>query len=739
MSKQLVNLRESVSRQSTGLERTQAIYNKLAGELSTLGSASELASVSKAVYSSEGLSQANGQTAAFESISSKLQSAITSVEQNLSGLETTLSKTPGFKTSQRLAAVESLFQVTNVRDTLARGFVKQAMPTGQNIINQEAPGTLIADAMQKRVVGVENFDERDNRNAVVTTVTYNLSITKQNDFGEAFYQTTVIPADHWGLAASIRLNIVQEDVRRSTDGTAAAFQRRNIVRALIDDSILKGEQTRVVPVYTAQSAANFSTEVSDYDFDLEGEIIRTAPLAFKKRIGDVIGLSQTAALIQTGAMGQDDTLDPVVILDKVYAKFGDDVVVLNVKNFARSSFIATSDSETRTQNLNFETTSYKLTANTLQFGGAALDDLAVIRTKNLAVQIGLRVSGQVQVATGELSAYPLEITLQGVTDQDGNKLPATDADVVVLKALIEGDVDDILVGYDIYANRANLNRRQRGQLIDTIVYNQVWGVPLRSPVTVARVVNSPSDTDAADLNALIVTSFVRISNDAVKNLHETVATLGDYAASSNVSNTVLSPELFGPARFLVEPTFKARVLNLFNVVNNRTSSQIREDVSGLLTANLTEMAYAMYRDSGFQALVESGALGVSGNPTIIFGTDPYTAQYLMQQGEPRTFGPDFKTTVVMTPNKRQEGHIAIAFGYPELNNGQYNPAHFGSLIWAPELTLNLPMQRQGGVQKELVVQPRYRHVVNVPVLGWLTVEGLPEVFTQRLPIAYQEV
>ena len=130
---------------------------------------------------------------------------------------------------------------------------------------------------------------------------------------------------------------------------------------------------------------------------------------------------------------------------------------------------------------------------------------------------------------------------------------------------------------------------------------------------------------------------------------------------------------------------------------------------------------------------------MTGNPTILIGTDPYTSRFIFVPGDTRTVGPDFAFKVVTTPDERFQGNIAVAFGYPELFKGEINPAHFGNMLWASETVLVLQMNRSGDAQKETTVQPRFRHIVNVPVLGWLIVKGLPEVIAMRVPRSFLAV
>jgi hypothetical protein len=279
----------------------------------------------------------------------------------------------------------------------------------------------------------------------------------------------------------------------------------------------------------------------------------------------------------------------------------------------------------------------------------------------------------------------------------------------------------------------------RGQIMDTTVYNQVWTVPLRSPITYPRPVNATSETDAADVAVLVSTTHARTSNEAVTTLFETADALSEYTAIGHVDLDTVPPERFGVARLLVSPTYKYSAVDLTTVIQNAKSHEKEQDIAAEIMLHVKNVAYEMYRDSGFQAFVESGAAGVAGNPTILIGTDPYTSRFIFVPGENRTVGPDFAYKLVTTPDTRFQGNIAIAFGYPELYKGEINPAHFGNMLWAAETVLVLQMNRNGDAQKETTVQPRFRHFVNVPVLGWIVLTGIAEVIATRVPRNFHTV
>jgi hypothetical protein len=55
------------------------------------------------------------------------------------------------------------------------------------------------------------------------------------------------------------------------------------------------------------------------------------------------------------------------------------------------------------------------------------------------------------------------------------------------------------------------------------------------------------------------------------------------------------------------------------------------------------------------------------------------------------------------------------------------------MAWKPEVAVVLPIHRNGANNKELTVQPSFRHVNNLPILIEIDVTGIPETFESRVP------
>ena len=211
----------------------------------------------------------------------------------------------GITTQQQNSMVAAAISMADMRGFASRGLATESIEGQKGVVGAAS----LSDAFARRLPAMEAYDESNNRDSVVYTVAYNFLAAKQNDFGEAFYPTHVVSNDNIGVTVSLRLIQVYDDIKRNVNGALARFNRKNIVKALIDSTILKNEMTRVVPVVRAQSLANFVDPalVPAAPVMLEGESINTAPLKVGVEM-DLIGLSQTDTLLAAGVMDRTDGL-----------------------------------------------------------------------------------------------------------------------------------------------------------------------------------------------------------------------------------------------------------------------------------------------------------------------------------------------------------------------------------------------------------------------------------------------
>lgn len=602
----------------------------------------------------------------------------------------------------------------------------------------------LSGTADRRSIDMQAFDEKENKNAMTYSVAYNLHAARQDEFGEAFYPTVVVTPDNVGFMMSIRLMYVYDEVRRDISGALNKFNRKNVIKAVIDATILRNDQTKIVPIYrkttpaaATDSDANFAAEVGTTTLKLDNQDVTTGALKIGAKFS-LIGISQTEALLTTGVMDQTDAVDSSVRLAAVYVKLQgatdaqDEVFKFNVDKLPMSDFNVAPQGNSRMLSLNFMNSSLYLTKDTKKVDGNASALLSALGTNS--ARIGSNVTGYIIQDVGDTQVNATGVEVAKITDAAGNILSTTTGPGATAAAVFAGAV---VIGYDLIAYRTNSNRRQRGQLIDTQYMNYLYTVPLLPPITALRPVGETETNDSALLSALITTTHVRTSNAAVTALLDAQQFLREFVNAADGVND--APEILGVARFLVSPAYLEQELDTEINIDSLSTSDRALDLQNLIQNKLRDMAYRLYTTSGYKAAADALYDGAAPKPTLIIGTDPIIARYLTLNGDLRLLGETIDFKLVYTLDSRMTGKIIFSFGMESsFNSGVPNPMHFGNMAWKPELTLMMPMVRNGSNVMELTVQPSFRHVTNLPIMGVITVKNIEKVIASKVRIYTRE-
>lgn len=587
--------------------------------------------------------------------------------------------------------------------------------------------TAVAGGFERMTLAQEAFNDVDNRTALAYSVMFNFLSARQDEVTETFWPTIVLSPDQVGIEVHVNVMTVFDGAQHKISGVFEEWNRKNLVRAVADSSILAKNATLVVPVYRPGSEDAFvdTTVIPEFSEMVDGAAVTTAALAVNKKI-DLIGISQTEALLRTGEADQRDSLDPTVHLKKIFVKVGADTLSFGVRNLPYSNFVAGPQNDRQIQNLNFTTTSLLINKDKKNVDGTALVDLASVVSGNLAVRVEARIAGNVNIETGELNVFGGALSVHSVTDEDGVVLAPTDARYVAIAAALK---DASFLGYQVEAYRSNANRRQRGQLINTRRFTQLYNCPWRAPIAVERPAHKGAEDDASDLQALITATRIRIGNESITAIIDTARTLKEYYDAKDQLG--VGPEIEGLGRFYVKAAFIEKNIDLATVVNSLTSSARAEDIQAALVVNLRDAASRLYTESEYKAASDSLTGGTAPTPKVILLTDPIIARYLLAPGDLRTLGSQFELKVVETLDYRVRGKIYMAFSAQgDSATNEVNILNFGNLFWSPELVLAANMTRTGGYNKETQVQPRYLFVNHCPVMAEFNVSGIPEVISK---------
>ena len=695
-----------------------------------------LVSDMQAVLQGSGSSMINPTTAAaafgLESLQDHQVAALENSTQSLQASVTAIAGKLGIKLSaaQEEAAVAAGVMAGDIGGFMKSTVLHPVVSTESMVVVGGAP----ADAVPARIAN-EAYDLRENRDAPLFSIIYNMQSSRQDDFGEAFYPTIVVTPDNVGFAITVQMVYVYDGVQRSISGAVDQYKKKNVLRAVADPTILKNEQTRLIPVYRTEAADKFVDPalVAARDLILEGETIKTAPLAVGKKLS-LLGISQTDALLRNGIMTETDAIDPAIDLAVVYIKVGDDVLKVNVQNLPYSNFVAAPQAHTRLQQLNFETDSVLLNKSSTRADGSALTTLKAIVDNDYIVRVSLNVTGSVNVELGDTQVFGNRVAAFTVQNSAGEQVSLASGSAKAVADILDAAE---IIGYELKAYRTNSNRRTRGQLIDTTKFTQVYQVPLRSPITAIHPVTTDGQTDSSDLNSLILTTRVRTSNAAVTALLESSALLKDYVDARDFTGE--GPAVLGVGRYYVRPTFFSEAVDVAASIDSLKSHERAQDISAVLINKIRDYAYRMYRDSEYKIAADAINGGISQVPTVIIGADPVTVRYLTLAGDVRTLGDEFQVKIVESYDYRVAGKVFVTFGvFNEQRNTVPNPLNFGNMAWTPELSVVLPMTRDGQISKELAVSPRFRHINHLPVLTVLDVSNIPNAL-DKVPVAMKAV
>ena len=589
--------------------------------------------------------------------------------------------------------------------------------------------TAGADGFASRSFGMEAYSERENTNASVFSIAYNLGAAKQNAFGEAHFPTITLSPELAGLEIKVPLFQVYKAVRHEVSGDLTEFARRNLIRASVDHTILEKERTRIVPVYRPEAADKFvdPTLIAPYDYDREGEKIKTAPLAIGKDI-NIIGLSATDLLLQSGTLNQTDTLEASLVINAIYVKVGDDVIKFKTKIVPTFNFLRSSQGSQRQMTLTANTNSILLNKATTTVSGSPLTTLASVVTDDLVIRLEVALSGSAMLDKGDLKVFGN--TFRAYTVSQNKTL--LDKDAAPAKPVVDLLATAQIIGYDIDAWLSNENRRQQGQLIDTNYWRQTYIVPYRAPISAMYPTTEDETRDASDIQTLIATTRTRLENEAVTMVLETAEQLSEFVDARDHLDS--SPDVLGVGRWFVRPTFFYEKLKMMDIINTLTSTNLKEDLQAAIVNKCRDYVYRAWRDSDYIPASEALGGGMAKTPEVTIGTEPVLERYLTVTGDLRTLGGSFDCRVVSTVDQRMRGKIIITFSQYDANrNVAPHPLNFGNLIWAPELTLSAAITRDGQLSRETVVQPRYLFMVNCPIMIVLEVEDIEDVMN-KIPL-----
>jgi hypothetical protein len=728
-------------KQSNAAKHTQELMEAVKGHLN---SSPVTPSVTGRVFSAESYHGTG-----FEELSSVGENLTLALESIANDLGIEHKGHTGFIESAKQSAIYAAMIGADPRTALASPVqaptvsVEKQIINGETVIQKVNKGFAIEDSVDKRTISLEEYDEREGQKSSLFSLTYNLrALSSFDDFTDAFFHPIVVPPSEVGLTVFVDLILIFNSYEHKVNGDYEDWKRKNIIRAMIDPTIIHRDQTKLVPVVRdAGPDANLDKFVPAADVPaqtilLDGvEPIVTAPLAFGVKL-DLLGIAQTDALLAKGVANQTDTIDPAIKLAKIYAKIDGNVLSFPVEFFNSSQGNYAPQGNYRIQQFNFRTGSIPIKKTTTKNDGTALTgSIAPTVLDDIEIYLEVRVNGDINIATGETSFFGNYLAVnKAVKVSTGDELALDDAAVAPIVAAVKAGT---LLGYDVLAYRTNANQRQFGQLVDVTKYSEIYNVPLRAPIRKLHPLQANTERDSTDIEYLVATTKTRVDAEAVDHLFKTADALKAFVRDAK--NNSIPPEVFGVGRFYIQPFYHEETVDVEAATLTYASSVTVDNIVSVILNKIRDVAFKAYIQSEYIAAVRI----LKGNkdyvPTIVIGGDPYiisyleTKNYLQFNGEPLTLGAGYNVRIVKSLNNRINGTGTIFITLDNLADRsaetELDPLSFGALPWSPEVVLVANISRGDTVSRELIVNPRYSFIVNMPVLAKLQFTNITEALT----------
>ena len=622
-------------------------------------------------------------------------------------------------------------------------------PAGMNgALSVEASSLGITDIVGDGQLSTESFDSQSMNNAVYFSVAYNLFAARQDTFGETFFPTITIDPASSGIAIGTDVTSIYSEVVRTTDGAPnrKRFNKVTLAKAIYDNNLLGGDRNKVVPVSRAANAAMLLPALSRVD-QSSGEAITTAPLVVGKEI-NLLGISQTDAMLAKGTMDAYDTLDRTINVSSIIVSLTANVTppavggaapgapVATTEHFRvpvgmlpHSNFAYTAQGHEKDLSLAFDSTDVAfLTSATTTYNGAASAILATLPVGH-RVKLHIKLNGDGNTQYGDVAVYASVIEIDSIFDAAGNLLPATNVDYTAISTAFASLAVE---GYEVEAYLTNSNLRKQGQLVTIDRYEQVYNVPVRSGVSVVMPVNS-SGNDDSRLVGQVQTTGYRMNLAAVDTLVTFSNNLN--TLTSNGANADIA--VMGVGRHHVDAYYSEANLDLSVIVDSESSANRGSDIRAALIARIRDEVYRAYITSKY-SVAHAMIRGSADVPVgVIIGTSPRIKNYLTssdgnmvsETASTIDLGAGFVAKVVDTPNATIGDSMFITFSNHMASdrNSKVDPISFGQCLWAPTINTDVSTTVNGAVTRRFQTHPRFAHIVNLPIMMRLNVTNVTGV------------
>lgn len=616
----------------------------------------------------------------------------------------------------------------------------------ENSMNQQSlfsgsAGTL--SVLGGDYVAVESFDEKELNKFLNYSIIFNVLASRQDEFNQGFFQALTVTPDEVGYRVEVRLEKVWNGVEHLPNGDVAIPVKRNLIDALVHPEVLESNATDIIPFYqkaadALQDGADKSRLANKHHFlivdgkvdaaavALEDISVLTAPL----KVGmdhNLLGLSSHPALIANGLMNEKDSLDSRIAVKEVVLKAEDEYFSFDTSLLYTSAFYKSVEGQMRKMTLSFDNNSFLVSKEIKVYDGSkvvpAFDSIG-----DYDIRLHLRLNGTASVEYGTVNIEASPVRVAQVM-KNGKEINFRDVEAVKANAGLEDLIKKLekitVEGFVLEARRTNYNLRTRGRLIDSEAYHEQITIPLRAPISLQKPITG-GDKEHPDVSALVNAARTMANNDGVATILNLAGLLERITSRKNYTWEADRNSFPGIARHFIQPCYLYEHFHLPTMINSVSSENRLKDIQGAIVTKLNEIIGRVLKVSNYIPVVDQMTGGNPGKIVAVIGTDYRLPQYITTQGDTRLFGGKVDYEIVRTSNKLMSNKVVMTLTRKNSGNGP-DPFSFGTFVWSPELMVSQQLTQGASTYVRHMVQPRYLHVVNVPILVEIDVTGIEEV------------
>lgn len=606
-----------------------------------------------------------------------------------------------------------------------------AMPSKKgvdHVIEGVVPGQ--ATAYQYDTEGYDNFKFEKFR---ATSIVSNAMNAMTNSFEDTWFKPIMISPAEQGADVSIRIPQVFNSKTRNLDGSKFKHEKRRVIDAYRDRTVLANTGNKVWPNVTVNGGAELvdATLVDNIQVTSNSTTYNTRPIKVNEGI-DILSYSRHAGLPDGEHQNESDTLFPTAMLGDLYVRvtYGDTsgthaagTFKIDTTPLQGSLFVPGTVGDTQELVLALRNV-IKIDNNAVAVKGDSLKDMADLwtdlsgaNTDDLELFFDINLSGSLMPRDGDI-----EVNTAGDNGGIGlNVVKHAGAEVTGATLTTVTGANKLafeILGYMPKLSRTNSNLRDKGMAVDlgsTTKYR--LAVPLLSPITASQ----PTGVEggAVGMDGLQMVNRIRKNNIAVQ-------TLLDYTDVIRSCNGVKTQHA-GIGSELITPTIVEDNLPLETKVMFLRSKGARDDVREAIAAALDQMASQMLEDSGYLATLDA-LYGTQSGFEFIIVTSPRLHSLLMTSGDARLLGSNRSYTIVSNHDDEFINKIYMSIRRP--GSTGVDPLSFGAHVSLPPLVYRAPVtvrKSEHSIETQLLARDLY--VGTCPMVSVLTVGDINGLFT----------